>query len=128
MHYAELAQARAELTGPGGAFEIVEADILGNRIRTYKNAPPTVRDVWLSTTAFAERPYLIYQDEVLSYAETHQRVNAIATWMAAQGVVRGDRVAIAMRNYPEWMQLYWACVSIGVFTGPVSRLASQRWA
>jgi len=34
--------------------------------------------------------------------------------MLANGVKSGDRVAIAMRNYPEWMLLYWACVSIGV--------------
>ena len=26
----------------------------------------------------------------------------------------GDRVAIAMRNYPEWMLIYWACVCVGV--------------
>mgnify|MGYP000967727358 CR=1 FL=1 len=78
MHYSELKQARAELTGPGGAFEIVEEEILGHRIRTYRNAPPSVRDLWLSTLAFAERPYLIYGEERLTYADTHARVNAIA--------------------------------------------------
>ncbi len=114
MYYAELRQAREELTGPGGMFEIVEADVLGNRIRIYKNAPPSVREIWLSTIAFADRPYLIYQDERLTYAEAHAQVNAIAAWMAAQGVKPGDRVAIAMRNYPEWMLIYWACVASGV--------------
>lgn len=114
MHYVELAKAKAELTGPGGTFEIVEADVLGNRIRTYKNAPPSVRELWLSTIAFADRPYLIYADETLTYGETHARVNSMANWMMAQGVQPGDRVAIAMRNYPEWMQIYWACLSIGV--------------
>lgn len=114
MYYSELRQVRDELTGPGGPFEIVEADILGNRIRTYKNAPPSVREVWLSTVAFAERPYLIYQDERMTYAEAHAQVNAIAAWMAEQGVQPGDRVAIAMRNYPEWMLIYWACVASGV--------------
>jgi long-chain acyl-CoA synthetase len=114
MYYSELRQVRDELTGPGGPFEIIEADILGNRIRTYKNAPPSVREVWLSTVAFAERPYLIYQDERMTYAEAHAQVNAIAAWMAAQGVQPGDRVAIAMRNYPEWMLIYWACVASGV--------------
>ncbi|HMU21868.1 MAG TPA: class I adenylate-forming enzyme family protein, partial [Sphingorhabdus sp.] len=114
MYYSELRQVRDELTGPGGPFEIVEADILGNRIRTYKNAPPSVREVWLSTVAFAERPYLIYQDERMTYAEAHAQVNAIAVWMAEQGVQPGDRVAIAMRNYPEWMLIYWACVASGV--------------
>jgi long-chain acyl-CoA synthetase len=114
MHYAELRKARAELTGPGGAFEIVEADILGNRIRTYKNAMPSVRDLWLSTSQFTDRAYLIYGDERLTYAESHQQVDAVAAWLAAQGVVPGDRVAIAMRNYPEWMLIYWACVSCGI--------------
>ncbi len=114
MHYAELLDARNELTGPGGAFEIVEADVLGRRIRTYKTAPPTVRDVWLATTAFADRSYLVYGDERLSYAEAHARVDAIAAWLAAQGIGRGDRVAIAMRNYPEWLLIYWACVATGI--------------
>ena len=41
-------------------------------------------------------------------------MNAIAAWLWSQGVRPGDRVAIAMRNYPEWMLLYWACVCIGV--------------
>jgi long-chain acyl-CoA synthetase len=41
-------------------------------------------------------------------------VNAIAAWLWTQGVRPGDRVAIAMRNYPEWMLIYWASVSIGV--------------
>ncbi|MBK6707490.1 MAG: acyl--CoA ligase [Sphingomonadales bacterium] len=114
MYYSELRQVRDELTGPGGPFEIVKADILGNRIRTYKNAPPSVREVWLSTALFAERPYLIYQDERLTYAEAHAQVNAVAAWLAAQSVQPGDRVAIAMRNYPEWMLIYWACVASGV--------------
>ena len=114
MHYAELMKARDELTGPGGAFEIAPAMVNGIMVRTYKNALPNVRALWLSTAAFADRPYLIYGDERLSYAEAHAQVNATAAWLAAQGIVPGDRVAIAMRNYPEWMLIYWACVSCGI--------------
>lgn len=114
MHYAELLKAREELTGPGGAFEVIEADILGNRIRTYKNAPPSVREVWLSTLQFADRPYLVYQDERLTYGEAHEIANSTANWLLAQGVKPGDRVAIAMRNYPEWMLIYWACLAVGI--------------
>lgn len=114
MHYAELKKAREELTGPGGPFEIVRADILGQKLLTYKNAPPSIREVWLSTTQFADRPYLIYGDERLTYADSHKLVNATAAWLAAQGVKPGDRIAVAMRNFPEWMLIYWAAVSIGV--------------
>ncbi|MAN65522.1 MAG: AMP-dependent synthetase [Hyphomonadaceae bacterium] len=102
------------MTGPGGEFEIVEAEVLGNRLRVYKNAPPSVREVWLSTLQFPERDYLVYQDERWTYADAHRDVASAAAWMFDQGVKPGDRVAIAMRNYPEWMLLYWACVSVGI--------------
>ena len=114
MHYAELLQARDELTGPGGAFEIVPAPVNGVTVRTFKNAPPSVRAFWLSTAAFGDRPYLIYGDERLSYAQAHAQVAAIAAWLVAQGIAPGDRVAIAMRNYPEWLLIYWACVASGI--------------
>ncbi|MBC7506316.1 MAG: acyl--CoA ligase [Sandarakinorhabdus sp.] len=102
------------MTGPGGAFEIEMAAVLGHCLRSYKNAPQNIRAFWLATAAFADRAYLIYGDERLSYAQAHARVNAVAAWLAAQGVVPGDRVAIAMRNYPEWLLIYWACVSCGI--------------
>lgn len=114
MHYAELLKAREQLTGIGGPFEIVETEVLGTRMRTYGNAPASVRDVWLSTIQFADRPYLVYENERLTYAQAHAQVAAIAAWLAAQGVAPGDRVAISMRNYPEWMLIYWACVSSGI--------------
>jgi long-chain acyl-CoA synthetase len=114
MHYKELKQAWSELTAPGAPFEILEVEVRGVKLRCYKNAPPSVRELWLSTAAFADRDYLVFQDERITYRQAHAQVAAIANWLFAQGVVPGDRVAIAMRNYPEWMLIYWACVSVGV--------------
>ena len=114
MHYRELKAAWAELTGPGAPFEIERIPIRGIPTLSYKTAPPTGRALWLSTRAFAERDYMIYENERLTYGECHARVDAIAVWLTAQGVTRGDRVAIAMRNYPEWMLIYWACLCLGV--------------
>ena len=114
MHYAELMTARAELVAEGSPFEIVETEVLGQTLRCFKHAPATVRDFWLSTAAFADRPYLLYQDEGLSYAQAHAQVAATAAWIWRQGVRPGDRIAIGMRNYPEWLLIYWAGLSIGV--------------
>ena len=114
MYYAELQKAREALTGPGGDFEIVVQEVLGNRIRTYKNAPTSVREVWLATREFADRDYLVYHDEVLTYGETHALTASVARWLFEQGVQPGDRIAIAMRNFPEWMIIYWACCSVGI--------------
>lgn len=112
--YDQLKKVWTELTGPDGAFEIEEIEVRGNPMRTYKAAPPSLREVWLGSSAFADRPYLVFETESLTYAEVHERVNRLSAWMRAQGLVPGDRVAIAMRNYPEWMQCYWATVASGL--------------
>jgi long-chain acyl-CoA synthetase len=114
LHYKELKKAWGELTAPGAPFEIETVMVRGAPLRCYKNQPKTVRELWLASAQFADREYLIYQDERLTYAEAHRQVGAVGAWLAAQGVTRGDRVAIAMRNYPEWLLVYWACVSLGI--------------
>jgi len=114
MHYTELNQAWSELTGPGAPFEVDEIEVRGARIRSFKNAPPNVRAIWLATAAFNDRDYLVYGDERITYAEAHRQVASIANWMLAEGVAPGDRIAIAMRNYPEWMLIYWAGACLGV--------------
>lgn len=114
MHYEALEKAKAMLTAPGQQFELERKEILGNEILNYKNAPPSLREVWLMTAAHAGRDFIVYEGERMTYAEAHRQVSSVAGWLFEQGVETGDRVAIAMRNYPEWMLLYWACVSVGV--------------
>jgi long-chain acyl-CoA synthetase len=111
--YAQLQEVWRELTAPGAQFEIVEVPVRGNHIRTYANAPRSLRDVWLASQQYADRDYLVYHDERLTYAQAHQQVASIGRWLRDHGVGPGDRVAIAMRNYPEWLLAYWATVAIG---------------
>ena len=111
--YQEYKSAWAALTAPGADFEITTTAVRGVDIRTYANAVPNLRDAWATTAAYGEREYLIYEDERLTYAQAHGHVNAFANWLVAQGVAPGDRIAIAMRNYPEWLLSYWATLSIG---------------
>ena len=128
MHYAELDKAWAELTQPGAPFEIHQVEVDGVSIKTFRNPPPSVRALWLSTAQFADRDYLIYGDERITYAEAHRLVASIANWLIAQGVEPGDRVAIAMRNYPEWMLIYWACACVGVAAvGMNAWWTAPRW-
>ncbi len=112
--YSEMQTVWDQLTGPGSPFEIVETEVLGNQLKTFATAPPSLREVWLSSLQFADRDYLVFQDERLTYAQAHQATAAIANWLLAQGVKPGDRIAIAMRNYPEWMLIHWACMTQGI--------------
>jgi long-chain acyl-CoA synthetase len=111
--YAELREVWQELTAPGAPFEIRTVDVRGVPINTYVNAPNSLRDVWLASAAHGDREYLVFQDTRITYAEAHRQVASVANWLRAHGVNHGDRVAIAMRNYPEWMLAYWATMSIG---------------
>ena len=101
------------LTAPGADFEIEEITVRGNPCRIYKNAPGSLRDLWLSSAQFEDRDYLVYNDERMSYGEAHRQVASIVAWLSDNGVQPGDRVAIAMRNYPEWLLSYWATLSMG---------------
>ncbi|MCU1504409.1 MAG: AMP-dependent synthetase and ligase, partial [Ilumatobacteraceae bacterium] len=97
-------------------FEIGEADVHGERLRVYANAPASLRDVWASTEAHGAAPFFIYAGERTSFAQAHAKVRELATHLLDSGITKGDRVAIGMRNYPEWPLAFWACQSIGAIT------------
>jgi acyl-CoA synthetase (AMP-forming)/AMP-acid ligase II len=109
------------LTGPGGPFEIVEVEIRGVTTRVWKAAPGSLCDVWVASRAHAPRDFLVYEDERYTYARAHTLVANLARRLTEQyGLGRGDRIAIAMRNYPEWALSFWATVSIGAVAVPLN--------
>ena len=111
--YDEFNQAWQELTAEGAQFEVARTSVNGQQIPCFKNALANLRDVWLTTAAFGHRDYLIYNQERWSYDVAHAQVGSIANWLVANAVGPGDRVAIAMRNYPEWILSYWAVLATG---------------
>jgi acyl-CoA synthetase (AMP-forming)/AMP-acid ligase II len=111
--YKELQETIAELTAPGQMFNITEVDVAGQTVKAWAMAPNSLRDIWLSTAGHGEADYLVYRDERWSYTRAHEQVSRIANWLVSRGIGPGDHVAIAMRNYPEWMLAYWAIASIG---------------
>jgi long-chain acyl-CoA synthetase len=111
--YKELRDVWAEMTAPGQMFEITETEVGGNTLKSWALAPGSVRDIWAGSVGYGDADYLVYKDERWTYNQAHEEVNRIAAWLTANGISQHDRVAIAMRNYPEWMLSYWAIVSIG---------------
>lgn len=108
-----LENAWKQLTAPGAPFAWSVQDIRGIPTRTYDAAPPTMRAIWEASAAHGDADYLIFGEERISYAEAHAKVTALAAYLTGRGVGKGDRVAVVMRNYPEWVIAYWAIVSLG---------------
>jgi long-chain acyl-CoA synthetase len=115
-----LAEANARLTAPGSLFEMEERVIRGIRMRVWKNAPPTLRDVFLNTHAFKQRTALVYEDERVTYDAFQRAVLALAQEFRARGVQKGDRVAIIMRNLPEWPVAFFAAAICGAIVTPLN--------
>ncbi len=111
--YQQYRDIWEELISPGEQFEIKVQDIRGVPTRTYAHAPGSLRDVFLASAPFADQDYLVYNDERLTYGQVHQQVANLAALFISHGVSTGDHVAIAMRNYPEWMTAYWATMASG---------------
>jgi long-chain acyl-CoA synthetase len=106
--------ARRELTAPGSRFAVTEIELRGIPTKVFTNAPLSMRDVWESTAVHADKPYLVYEDERYTYGEVAAHVRSLAHVLSTvHRVGSGDRVAIAMRNYPEWVVAYWATVCVG---------------
>ncbi len=106
--------ALASLTAPGGPFGWTVREVNGVPVRVYDNAMPDMRAVWAMSAAHGDKDYLVYGEKRYSYAEAHARVRALAHHLrTAYGAGPGTRVAISMRNYPEWVLSHWAIISVG---------------
>ena len=116
-----MGEITAELTEPGQFFEMEELVIRGVATRTWKNAPTTLRTIAERTRQHGDRAYVVYEDEVLTYAENYTRMATLAHALIDDfGVQKGDRVAIAMRNFPEWPTAFWAAASVGAIVVPLN--------
>ena len=104
-------EACARVGAPGSMFEIVE-DEQGNR--QYKHAPSNLRGLFDIARLGGDEIFIVYEDERLSFNDFFARVDALGDALVNRyGITKGDRVAVGMRNYPEWVMSMLAIISVG---------------
>ena len=111
-------EAVASLTAPGAEFELGSETIGGVEYRVFRNLPASLRDLYdQARQDHGEKDFLVYEDTRLTYSEAWDRAAAIAHHLVHRcGVGEGDRVAIGMRNYPEWVIAFMAITSCGAIS------------
>ena len=110
-----------KMTVRGSPFEIQQTTIRGRNTPVWTSSLPNMRAILENTQQFAERDYIVYQQERLSYGDHYRKAAELATVMRERfGIEKGDRVALTMRNYPEWPIVFWATVSIGAVIVPLN--------
>ncbi|TDE59278.1 long-chain fatty acid--CoA ligase [Nonomuraea mesophila] len=113
------AQAQDQLTGPGRPFEIEEIGDTG--IRTWKHAPGHFRALLETSRLHGDKDFLVYEDEHITFEEHFRRAATLAHRLVDEyGVRKGDRVAVAMRNYPEWVVSFSAALAAGAVAVPLN--------
>ena len=116
-----IEEATRTLTGPGQMFEMDEVEIRGVMTRVWKNCPDSLRAVLELSRGHGDNDYLVYEDERTTYEENFRIAATIAHALRARfGLERGDRIAIAMRNLPEWAMAFWGASAAGGVVVPLN--------
>ncbi|MBV9872990.1 MAG: acyl--CoA ligase [Frankiaceae bacterium] len=111
----------ASLTATGQMFELASAEVRGEQLRVWKNAPASLRDLIELSRLHGEKTFVVYEDERTTFEEHFRQVATLSHRLIDDyGVAKGDRVAIAMRNLPEWSVAFWAAAAAGAVVVPLN--------
>src|SRR5262245_15127056 len=73
-----------------------------------------------------EATALVYSGARLSYAQLDEHVNRCAAGLQALGVRQGDRVALMMANYPQFVIAYFGVLQAGGIVTATSSMYTAR--
>ena len=118
---ADIQRTIKAITAPGEFAEIEERAIGGRTYRVFKQAAATVTDMLQRARGYGDAEFLVYEGQRVTYQQFFERVDALAAALQNNfGVRKGDRVAIAMRNSPDWMVAFTAAIFVGAVVVPVN--------
>ncbi|MEY4197256.1 MAG: hypothetical protein RL482_1348, partial [Actinomycetota bacterium] len=110
-------EANLAVTAPGQIFELVDAEVFGIKTQVFKNAPAHLGQVFAGARGHGEKTFLVYEGETYTFTQAMDQIDALSNLLVnTYGVKKGDRVAVAMRNYPEWVMSFAAIISVGAIS------------
>ena len=113
--------AFARITAVGEPYELVDREDIRGPVQTFVNAPTSLRQVYEDAASDVE--FVVAEDQRWTFAEFWNDAATIGHLLVHDlGVRKGDRVAISMRNYPEWMLAFAAATSVGAIAVAMNSL------
>ena len=110
---ADINAAVRAVTASGQPFETRSLNIRGVDFTVFANAPANLRALYASGLNHRHKDFYVYEDERFTYQDMWDRAAQCANRLRASGIQPGDRVGIALRNYPEWIAAFMGITSIG---------------
>jgi long-chain acyl-CoA synthetase len=115
-----LVEAHMRLTAPGEPFETVETVVRGVPMPVWKHVPATAAEAFARARTFGTREFLVLGQERVSYDGFARATLKVAALLAESGVRKGDRVALVMRNLPEWPVVFMGALLAGAIAVPLN--------
>ena len=108
-------EALAALSAPGAPFEVIEDEVLGHRMKVYKQRFTALRQVAEFAAARGDTDtFLVYGDRRWSTGQFMREANSVSRVLSSRyGIGHGDRVAVLSANNPEWCLTFWGTVDLG---------------
>lgn len=111
---------------PGGRFQLQTVEVDGGHwrapVRTFKNMPDALADsYWPYFEQFKDVTWIVFEGERITFGQARKTILAAAAWIS-DVVKPGDRVGIAMRNFPEFMLTFVAIQAAGAVAVPLNSL------
>jgi long-chain acyl-CoA synthetase len=95
--------------------------IRGVKTKVWKNLPPTIRELLVAArAAYGPKEFLVYEDDRATYEDFYRAAVAVANELIRLGVKKGDRIALVMRNLPEWPAIFYGAESVGAIVTPLN--------
>ena len=102
---------------PGTRLELTTATIRGVEMQVFKNSPQHLGQLFDAARGYGDRTFIVYEGETWTFAKVMEQVDALSHALVhVYGVKKGDRVAVSMRNYPEWIVSFAAIISVGAIS------------
>ena len=115
------ATARAQLTAPGAPIELETVQRGAHTLPAYRHAFASLPALINAGRAHGAKEFLVYQQDRWTFERFFAAVDALAGRLQAEhGLRAGDRVAIAMRNRPEWAVAFAAVALVGAVPVPLN--------
>ena len=113
-------EACAAVCAPGTPFEIDEIDVRGVPTKVFTGTPPNMRYLFAAAAGRSD-DFIVFEDERWTMPQVLEMIGPIGHALVRElGVAKGDRVAIAMRNSPEWIAAFAAITSVGAIAVPMN--------
>lgn len=115
-----ISQTIETLTGADQFFEVVDLETPAGSLPGFKHAPSTLIEIVQNARGHGVKDFIIAGDVRLSFSKFFDRADRLRSYLETNGLERGQRFAIAMRNSPEWLIGFTAALLAGAIVVPIN--------